>query len=170
VFVSFEENARRVEEAEALIGSCMPEGGEVISSPKVILADESLAPAEVYPYIRYAYWNLVNKDVIIRQPDGIRLHTDNVPGLDEGIAHAVTVLRRAGVPTYESCEGGSGHAFPEPTVRFGGNMAEGFAALAVAMQHPEIGLRVYELRRVWRIDDGEPTGPWWDLVFRPLDD
>jgi hypothetical protein len=77
------------------------------------------------------------------------------------------VLRRAGVPTYESCEGGPGHAFPEPTVRFRGDIAEGFAALVKAIDaEAEIGLGVYQLRRVWRVDDGEPTGPWWDLVFR----
>lgn len=95
----------------------------------------------------------------------------DVSGLDPGIAAAVRVLRRAGVPTYESCEGGAGHAFPEPTVRFNGNMPEGLAALAIAMQNgPEIGLRAVQLRRVWRVDDGEPTGPWWDLVFRiPVD-
>jgi hypothetical protein len=87
--------------------------------------------------------------------------------LDTGIAPAVRALRRAGVPTYESCEGGPGHAFLEPTVRFRGNMAEGFAALATAINaEPSIGLGVYQLRRVWRLDDGEPTGPWWDLVFR----
>src|SRR5688572_25103382 len=88
--------------------------------------------------------------------------------LDPRIEPAVRVLRASGVPTYESCEGGPGHAFPEPTVRFRGNMAEGFAALATAIDaEPEIGLSVYQLRRVWRLDDGEPTGPWWDLVFRP---
>lgn len=90
-----------------------------------------------------------------------------IEGLDPGIAEAVGVLRDAGVPTYESCEGGDGHSFPEPTVRFGGNYAEGLSALAEALQHhAEIGLRVYQLRRVWRMDDGELTGPWWDLVFK----
>lgn len=92
----------------------------------------------------------------------------HVPGLDPGIEPAVRVLRAAGVPTYESCEGGVGHSFSAPTVRFRGNMAEGFAALATAMNaEASIGLGVRELRRVWRLDDGEPTGPWWDLVFRP---
>lgn len=77
------------------------------------------------------------------------------------------VLRQAGVPTYESCEGGVGHGFWEPTVRFNGNYAEGLAALSIALQQtPEIGRAVYQLRRVWRMDDGELTGPWWDLVFR----
>lgn len=84
--------------------------------------------------------------------------------LDPGIKRAVGVLRRAGIPTHESCEGGLGHADPEPVVRFRGNLAEGFYALAVAM---DACLPVYALKRVWRIDDGEPTGPWWELTFIP---
>jgi hypothetical protein len=83
-------------------------------------------------------------------------------GLDPGIAEAVAVLRAAGVETFESCEGGEGHAFPEPTVRFGGDNPEGFRALAVAMRAQ---LPVAQLRRVWAIRDGEPTGPEWELVF-----
>jgi hypothetical protein len=50
-------------------------------------------------------------------------------------------------------------------VRFHGNQAEGFRALAVAM---DAGLRVTGLRRVWPILDNEPTGPWWELTFVEL--
>lgn len=32
-----------------------------------------------------------------------------------------------GIETFESCQGGSGHSFPEPTVRFEGGLAEGLA-------------------------------------------
>ena len=84
--------------------------------------------------------------------------------LDEGIKRAVHALVDGGIETFESCEGGSGHAFPEPTVRFHGNHAEGFRALSVAMQ---AGLRVSELRRVWPVLDQEPTGPCWELTFTP---
>jgi hypothetical protein len=82
--------------------------------------------------------------------------------LDSGIRHVVEALRAGDVETFESCEGGSGHAYPEPTVRFHGNKAEGYRALAIAMQ---AGLPVKELRRVWPVNDGEPTGPWWELTF-----
>jgi hypothetical protein len=58
------------------------------------------------------------------------------PPLDPGIAAAVVALSAAGVETFESCEGGSGHAYPEPTVRFHGDRAEGLRALAVAMRAP----------------------------------
>ena len=83
--------------------------------------------------------------------------------LDPGIARAVEVLQDAGVETFESCEGGEGHAYLEPTVRFHGERAEGFRALAVAMS---CGLPVSELRRIWPVQDGEPTGPWWELTLR----
>jgi hypothetical protein len=84
------------------------------------------------------------------------------PPLDEGIRSYVQVLSSAGIETFESCEGGSGHAFPEPTVRFHGEKAEGFRALAVAQR---AGLPVAELRRSWPVLDDEPTGPWWVLTF-----
>jgi hypothetical protein len=84
------------------------------------------------------------------------------PPLDPGIAQAVLALRQAGVETFESCEGGAGHAYPEPTVRFHGGTHEGFRALAAAMQ---AGLNVAALRRTWPINDGEPTGPWWEMTF-----
>lgn len=86
------------------------------------------------------------------------------PPLDPGILRAVENLRAGNVETFESCEGGPNHAYPEPTVRFFGDQAEGFRALAVAMS---AGLEVTRLRRVWPILDREPTGPWWELTFAP---
>lgn len=84
--------------------------------------------------------------------------------LDPWIADAVRLLRAGGIETFESCDGGAGHAYLEPTVRFHGQHSEGFRALAVALQ---ARLPVAELRRVWPILDGEPTGPWWELTFAP---
>jgi hypothetical protein len=82
---------------------------------------------------------------------------------DPGIVRHVEALRAAGIETFESCEGGPGHAFLEPTVRFHGGRAEGFRALAVAL---EKGLPVDCLRKTWSLVDGEPTGPDWELTFR----
>ncbi|SRR5216117_3392341 len=74
-----------------------------------------------------------------------------------------------GIETTESCEGdwrwtpGRGrHSFPEPTITFAGGPAEGFRALGIALQH---GLKVVALRRVWTVNDGEPTGPEWEMTF-----
>jgi hypothetical protein len=84
------------------------------------------------------------------------------PPLDLGICAAVQILNAGGIGIFESCEGGPGHAYPEPTIRFHGERAEGYKALAIALQ---AALPVAELRRVWPVIDGEPTGPYWQLTF-----
>src|ERR1035438_3855143 len=77
--------------------------------------------------------------------------------LDPGIAPYVDVLDSAGIETFESCEGGDGHSYPEPAVRFHGVRGEGFHALAIAVQH---GLPVRAIRRLWTVDEaGEPHRP-----------
>jgi hypothetical protein len=75
----------------------------------------------------------------------------------------VDILDAAGIETFESCQGGDGHAFLEPTIRFYGDRGEGFRALALAIAHD---LPVSELRRYWQIVNGEPEGPHWELTFR----
>lgn len=82
--------------------------------------------------------------------------------MDEGIKKYVEILVGAGIETYQSCEGGEGHSFPEPTIQFHGERPEGFRALAVALQN---GLPVRAVRRVWSIEDREPVGPDWEIVF-----
>jgi len=84
--------------------------------------------------------------------------------LDTGIKGAVLTLRAAGIQTFESCDGSPGHTFPEATIRFNGDKPEAFKALYTALSN---GFKVYNLRRVWRIEDGEPVGPWWELTFFP---
>lgn len=84
------------------------------------------------------------------------------PPLDAGIAPVVHALRSAGIETFESCEGGKGHAYPDATVRFHGPQSEGFRALGIALA---AGMVVAELRRVWPVLDEEPTGPWWEITF-----
>ena len=86
------------------------------------------------------------------------------PPLDAKIQRAVVVLCQAGIETFESCEGGAGHAYPSPTVRFHGNSAAGWRALAAAK---DAGLPVYSLGRVWPVNEGEPTGPYWEIIFYP---
>lgn len=82
--------------------------------------------------------------------------------LDSGIVVAVRTLWNMGVETCQSCQGGGKHAYPEPTVQFLGGPSAGPFALAIAMQN---GLRVTALRRVWEVQDGEPTGPTWEMTF-----
>jgi hypothetical protein len=83
--------------------------------------------------------------------------------LDPGIRKAVLILRRGGIETFESCEGGEGHAYNEPTIRFHGDINEGYKAVSIAMEN---GLPVAEVRRTWPLIDGELTGPYWEMTLR----
>lgn len=83
--------------------------------------------------------------------------------LDPGIVRAVEILQAADVHTYESCQGGPGHTYADPTIRFYGSAGEGWRALGVCMDH---GLPVMHLQRSWDHDDGEPSGPYWQIVFQ----
>jgi hypothetical protein len=83
--------------------------------------------------------------------------------LDLGIRKAVGVLRAGGVETFESCEGGEGHAFTVPTIRFHGDSWAGYRAFAIAMEH---ALAVSSLRRVYDVIDCQLHGPWWEMTFR----
>jgi len=88
--------------------------------------------------------------------------TKKLKGLDKGIKMYVEVLRREGIETYESCEGGKGHSYPEPAIRFYGQIQEGFRALAIALEN---GLPVSQIRQFWSIEDKQPVGPDWEIVF-----
>lgn len=84
------------------------------------------------------------------------------PPLDIGIRALVECLVANGVETFESCQGGGGHAYPEPTVRFHGDRAEGYRAISIAMS---AGFKVKDLRRVWPLLDGELSGPYWEITL-----
>lgn len=84
------------------------------------------------------------------------------PPLDPGIAEYVVSLNEEGVDTYESCEGGPGHSYAEPTIRFHGDQAEGFRVMAIAQRKR---LPIKAVRRIWTVEDGEPHGPFWELVL-----
>jgi hypothetical protein len=86
------------------------------------------------------------------------------PPLDEGIREIVIALISNGVEAFESCEGGHGHSFPEPTVRFEGASSEGLRAVSVALEN---GLPIRALRRVWSFKNDLIHGPWWEMTFWP---
>ena len=59
-----------------------------------------------------------------------------VPGkLDRGIAKAVERLQACGIETFESCEGGHGHAHTELTIRFHGTPEAGWRAAGVCLAY-----------------------------------
>jgi len=86
------------------------------------------------------------------------------PPLDAGIREIVVTLIAAGVETFESCQGGEGYSYPEPTVCFEGSLSEGLRAASVAIAY---GLPVSRLRHTWAIRDGMLHGPWWEMTFTP---
>ena len=94
-----------------------------------------------------------------------RLPSPPIPGkLDVGIRKAVEILQSNGIETFESCEGGSGHSYPEPTIRFYGTPEAGWRALGICLSY---GLPISQLRRSWNIlDSNEITGPHWEVTFR----
>jgi hypothetical protein len=111
---------------------------------------------------------------------GLRSNPMNEPALDDdfaktvraeidpGIAPYVDLLRKHGVRTTESCQGGEGHGYDLPTILFDGGETAGEHALAVARSYK---LPVAELRRVWTFCEsceanGEHHGPFWELIFR----
>jgi hypothetical protein len=102
-------------------------------------------------------------------PENLRRAQESVfePPLDQGIREIVITLLANGVETFESCEGGDGHSFPWPTVRFEGAASEGLRALSVALEN---GLPVDKLHRTWGVLDGALHGPWWEMTFLPPKD
>lgn len=83
-------------------------------------------------------------------------------GLDLGIRHFVLILRSQGIETCQSCQGGPGHSFLEPTIEFYGEQAEGPRAVAATITY---GLPVANLRREWSVRNGEIHGPIWSITF-----
>lgn len=90
-----------------------------------------------------------------------------VPGkLDKGIRLAVERLQACGIETCQSCEGGPGHSYPEPTVEFYGGPEAGWRAVGACLAY---GLPIMTLNRKWDVSDRiEVTGPIWEIIFRPL--
>lgn len=84
--------------------------------------------------------------------------------LDLGVRRAVLILRAGGVETFESCEGGEGHAFPDPTIRFHGGSWAGYRAFAIAMEH---GLPVLHVRYAFTAVNGHLEAPCWEMTFAP---
>lgn len=84
--------------------------------------------------------------------------------LDAGIRFAVRVLHAAGFETCQSCQGGLGHSYPEPTVETTAlaDDSSGFGALA-ALQ--EYGLPVAAVAIVWPVRNGLPYEKNWRVTF-----
>lgn len=69
-----------------------------------------------------------------------------IEGLDKGIAPAVKVLNSHGFIIFESCQGGEGHCYQQPTVRFYGSEFDLIKAFEICQCYR---LNVYEAKRVF---------------------
>lgn len=85
-------------------------------------------------------------------------------GLDPGIRFAVRVLHAEGFETCQSCQGGKGHAYDEPTVEMiaSGDDTRGFGALDALRSY---GLPVNAVALVWPIKNGTPYEKNWRITF-----
>jgi hypothetical protein len=94
--------------------------------------------------------------------------------IDPLILPAVQILNEHGFKTFESCQGGEGHAFYEPTIRFEGDETDLIRACEICRLY---GLIVSEGRRIFRKapvyrDDNTPNvhliGETWDKPFNEI--
>jgi len=89
--------------------------------------------------------------------------------VDPAILGWVNLLRFHGIETCQSCQGGVGHAYPEPTVDFVGDEFEGWYAVSIALRAGAFdGLAPWELRRTWHLSSGQPDQLVWQLVLSPV--
>ena len=89
--------------------------------------------------------------------------------MDPGIVLAVRTLRRAGVRTVWSCEGGTGHPHPLPTITFKGDVTEAQRVIRIARE-ARLGPRA--LRRLWELQqagaepqEGDDSVGTWEVEF-----
>lgn len=82
--------------------------------------------------------------------------------LDEGIKEAVRILIDNGIETFESCEGGKGHAFPEPTIRFEGDMFDCIRVLDICDKN---NLNAHVSRYCFNRIDGILEKPFCEVIF-----
>jgi hypothetical protein len=86
-----------------------------------------------------------------------------IKAVDGGIRDMVRLMCAGGFETCESCQGGKGHSYPEPTIVFSGNEGEGYRAVAWLLTH---GITKLQLKRRWDLlDRNILTGPLWEVVF-----
>lgn len=104
----------------------------------------------------------IERDFIFNTPSG------EMP-IDAGILPAVEILNNNGFETFESCEGGEGHAYFEPTVRFFGTEFDLIRAYEVCIAN---GLNVIQVNRVYRkvsnLDKNDKLIKLWEHPFNEI--
>lgn len=87
--------------------------------------------------------------------------TDGPDALDDGIIKVVRVLRKAGIDTFNSCQGGPGCRFDRSVVWFNGDIDEGFRAEKILM---DAGFKVYQIAHFWHTRQNMKC-PYWEISF-----
>jgi len=90
--------------------------------------------------------------------------------IDDGIKKAVIILRENDFETFASCQGGEGHCYEDPTIRFYGNEFDLIRAWETCTLN---GLEVFEAKRVFRKVDLydkklNSKGLSWDKPFNEI--
>lgn len=96
--------------------------------------------------------------------------------IDPLILPVVEILNAHGFKTFESCQGGEGHCYGEPTVRFEGGEPDLIKAFEICLAY---GLVALDAKRVFRkesvyINDGAgenngmPIGEAWGTPFNEI--
>ena len=92
--------------------------------------------------------------------------------VDEGIKKIVEILNKHGFDTWESCQGGQGHCFELPTVRFWGSEFDLIRAHRICENY---SLNINQVSRIYRtvgISTGDtdfcPKGTVWDVPFNEI--
>jgi len=104
------------------------------------------------------YNNKINPYAQAREITGI-----DIDNLDDIIRPAVKIMLEHGFYTFESCQGGEGHAFTEPTIRFEGTEFDLIIAYELCT-HYKLNVscvrRVYEKNPVYNKNLEEITENW----------
>lgn len=97
----------------------------------------------------------------------------NYSKIDEKIRIAVEILNKHGFETWESCQGGNGHCFDLPTVRFWGTEFDLIRAYRLCENYD---LRVFQASRVYRTTEISTNDSHecpdnkkvWDIPFNEI--
>ncbi len=98
---------------------------------------------------------------LTREPTEAEIIAD----LDPGIRDAVAALRRRGIKTVDSCQGGEGHAWIWPVVSFEASEDDAMGAFRFLI---ESGFPADRLHKAWHhCPDCYPelSGPVWEVIF-----
>lgn len=91
--------------------------------------------------------------------------------IDPLILPAVEILNKYGFKTFESCQGGDGHCFPQPIVRFEGNEFDLIRAYEICQWYnlyPSEARRVFRKNLAEKDEKNPDAAALWDKPFNEI--